>query len=55
MRERSRVSRSRIRLRSSHHKVAPLRISHRGVIEWTPPIKDADDEYDRPRDDKKRR
>ncbi len=55
MRERSSVSRSRIRLRSSHHKVAPFRISHRGVVEWTPPVKDADEEYERPHDNKKRR
>ena len=48
MQERSRVSRSRLRLRSSHHKIAPLRISHRGVIEWTPPVKDEDVD-DRPR------
>jgi hypothetical protein len=57
LRERSSVSRSRVRFRSSHHKVAPFRISHRGVIEWTPPMKDVDQEDadEGPRDKKRKK
>ncbi len=44
MRERS----FRIRLRSSHHRSAPLQISHHKPGPWIPPVKEADEQDERP-------
>jgi hypothetical protein len=32
----------KLRFRSSHHRIAPLKISHSRPGAWEPPIKDAD-------------
>ena len=34
----------KLRLRSSHHRIAPLKISHSRPGVWEPPVKDADRE-----------